>query len=169
MPNLMELSLEGNLDGRRERGWGWDTEYKPGMEKVLQSYLTLISRLLNLRVLKLPTAHNLGLGFDGGAWCGNAYDGPGGRAYGRLVARQGAETVDLAAGFTLQEMPYLSELTIGGNKASINATAPDGKCRTGVITNGGGANVPEVRWPWTGKMKEWTWEVWPEPEPGMDY
>ncbi|KAM7191285.1 hypothetical protein V8F20_009340 [Naviculisporaceae sp. PSN 640] len=169
MPNLTELSLDGNLDGRREPGWGWDIEYKPGMERVLQSYLTLISRLPNLRALKLPAAFNLRLGFDGGAWCGNAYDGPGGRAYGRSVARQGAETVELAAGFTLHEMPYLSELSIGGNKASINATALDSKCRTGLTTNDGGVKVPEVRWPWTGRMEQWTWEVWPEPEPGMVY
>ncbi|KAM7211920.1 hypothetical protein V8F06_012696 [Rhypophila decipiens] len=172
MPNLTELSLEGKLERKWEedRETEWDLRYRPGLEKLLKSYLTLISHLPNLRKLGLPPASELGLGFDGGAWCGNAYFGPSGRAYGRQVSRERAKTVEIAARFTLEEMPYLSELSIGGTRAALNDTGTE-LCtsRVGVITGHGGSKVPEVRWPWTGRMKEWTYEQWPEPKPGAEY
>ncbi|KAM7214288.1 hypothetical protein V8F06_010339 [Rhypophila decipiens] len=159
MLNLSELSLGGELEGTKN--WYF---YKPGMEKVLQSYLRLISHLPNLQTLKLPVAYSLGLGFDGGPWCGNAYDGPAGRETGRRVSQQRAETAELAAKFALQEMPYLSRLSVGGDEtSSINRTMSYNGSMGGATE---AANVPEVRWPWTGRMKEWTFEEWPMPKPG---
>ncbi|KAM7190386.1 hypothetical protein V8F33_009502 [Rhypophila sp. PSN 637] len=167
MPNLEELSLGGGLEGTE---WAWDysklglMKYMPGMEKVLQSYLAVISHLPNLRTLKLPSAYGLGLGLDNSPRCGNIYDGPGGSAYGRQESQQRAKTVELAARFALQEMPYLSGLAVGGDKAlSLNATMS----YSGVMgATPGPAKVPEVRWPWTGRMKEWTFEEWPLDKPG---
>ncbi|KAK4206151.1 hypothetical protein QBC37DRAFT_329299 [Rhypophila decipiens] len=136
-------------------------KYMPGMEKVLQSYLKVISHLPSLRTLKLPPAYGLGLGLDNSPRCGNIYEGPEGRAYGRQESRQRAATVELASRFALQEMPCLAELAVGGDEtSSINHT------RTCVGVTNGTAKIPEVRWPWTGRMEEWTFEEWPLHKPG---
>jgi len=91
----------------------------------------------------------LGLGFDGGAWCGNAFFGPGGRQYGREVSRDNAETTELAATIVLSKLLDLESLCIGGTYANIT------KDDHGDLT---------ATWPWTGRMIEWTYEIWPESE-----
>jgi len=88
----------------------------------------------------------LGLGFDGGAWCGNAYFGAEGRQYGREVSRESAETTELAANIVLSKLPQLECLCIGGTYANITRDDHGGRVAT---------------WPWTGRMIEWTDEIWP--------
>ena len=142
-PNLTDLSISGEL----VRSWSdRDTS-------ILREYAKVISRFPKLERLELPYSADLGLGFDGGHWCGNAYDGPYGRAYGRSVARQEAEATEEAAQIVLEQIPGLVALNIGGSVANItrheNGTA-------------------SATWPWTSRMKEWTYERWPVEEPGEE-
>jgi len=142
-PNLTDLSISGEL----VQSW---SDRDPS---ILRGYAKVISRFAKLERLRLPYSSSLGLGFDGGHWCGNAYDGPGGRAYGRSVARQTAEATEEAAQIVLEQLPSIRELSIGGSTANItrheNGTA-------------------SATWSWTGRMKEWTYEVWPAEEPGEE-
>jgi hypothetical protein len=89
------------------------------------------------------------LGFDGGHWCGNAYDGPEGKAYGRSVTQQGAEATELAANTTLGILPHLKSLIIGFQHANLT------------INDGG---QPDMTWPWTGRMEQYTYEIWQDYE-----
>lgn len=87
------------------------------------------------------------MGFDGGHWCGNAYDGPEGRAYGRQVARDGAETTELAAQVAMSVLPRLKSLAIGTESANLTLNQ---------------SGQPEMTWPWTGRMEQYTYEIWEE-------
>lgn len=86
---------------------------------VLQEYADVLARLQYLEHLFLPDTSVLALGFDGGCWCGNAYNGPQGRLYGRWVALQDAETAELAADIILSRTPTSKTLHIGRYQASI--------------------------------------------------
>lgn len=101
----------------------------------------------------MPPSWDLGLGYDGGAWCGNAYFGADGRAYGRQDSRKDAETIELAADIVLSKLPELKSLCFGGTHANITRDEY-GELR--------------VTWPWTGRITEWTYEIWPEPDEGFD-
>jgi len=107
----------------------------------------VLTKFSHLQHLYLPPSSGLNLGFDGGAWCGNAYFGASGRQYGRSVARTDAETTERAAEIVLSSLPGLKSLCIGG--AHANITRDD---RGGI----------GAAWPWTGRMTNWTYEVWPE-------
>lgn len=89
------------------------------------------------------------MGFDGGHWCGNAYDGPEGRAYGRQVTQESAEATEFAANITMRALPRLKSLKIGPG-SSANLTLND-------------HGQPDMIWPWTGRMEQYTYDVWPEP------
>lgn len=112
-----------------------------------QRFLNVLARFPNLENLQLPSSHYLELGYDGGPGCGNAYDGPDGRAYGRYVAQKYAEATELATNMTLSTMPHLKSLSIGENRANITVNS---------------RGQPGVTWPWTGRMVEWTYEEWEE-------
>lgn len=114
---------------------------------MIQGYLDILSRFPRLEKLWLPPSSGLGLGFDGGAWCGNAYFGTEGREYGRSVSRESAETTEAAAKIVLSRLSNLKSLCIGGTCADITR---DEHGRFGAT------------WPWTGRMTEWTYEIWPE-------
>lgn len=112
-----------------------------------QEYLRVFAHFPNLENLQLPASHHLDMGFDGGAWCGNAYDGPEGRAYGRSVTQEHAETTQLAANVTMDALPRLKSLQVGSESA--NLTLND-------------LGQPDMTWPWTGRMKQYTYEIWEE-------
>jgi len=94
----------------------------------------------------LPYSSELGLGFDGGAWCGNAYDGAGGRAYGREVVKESVDTAEMASKLTMAELPGLESLHIGGSVGNITRVEVGG---------------PQVLWPWSGRVEEYALEAWP--------
>lgn len=87
------------------------------------------------------------MGFDGGHWCGNAYDGPEGRAYGRQVTQEGVETTELAAQIAMSVLPHLKSLAIGTESANLTLNQ---------------FGQPEMTWPWTGRMEQYKYEIWEE-------
>lgn len=113
----------------------------------IQRYLNVLALFPNLENLRLPDSSNLELGFDGGPGCGNAYDGPGGRAYGRMVVQKGAETTELAANIAMSILPHLKSLSIGPDIANFTVNSH---------------GVPDMTWPWTGRMEQYTYEIWEE-------
>ncbi|KAG8162886.1 hypothetical protein KVR01_007364 [Diaporthe batatas] len=150
-PNITGLHMEGRL-----KRVASDYDYVSGgthgidpyfananaQTQTLKRYVQLISQFPNLERLSLPASHELDLGFDGGPWCGNAYDGPDGREVDRWVRQDGAETAELAANITLAALPYLKSLTVGIDHG--NVTVND-------------RGQPEVAWPWTGRMEQWAY------------
>lgn len=141
-PAITTLGMDGDI----RQGSHWDPD-----PEVLEQHLRVLARFSNLTSLSLPSAGGLGLSFDGGPGCGNAYMGPGGRKYGRRVTQQGAETIEEAGRMTMEILPHLEYLAVGGSRANI--------------TKEGGE--VELIWAWTGRMTEYTYEVWPEPEGSM--
>jgi hypothetical protein len=103
----------------------------------------------HLSHLGLPEASKLDLDFDGGHWCGNAYEGADGREYGRQVSRQFTETVEDAAKIALAILPHLQSVHVG-------KTSP-----VDVVRDEEG-NVVEFKWEWTGRMRAYLNEIWPE-------
>lgn len=116
--------------------------------------MSALSDLPRLTTLEVPYAGDLDLGFDGGAWCGNAYFGAEGREYGRSVSRQEAATTEEAAEIIVAGLPRLGSLSIGGTMVNITKDE-DGKLN--------------ATWPWTGRMEEYLYEQWPETGIEEDY
>ena len=102
----------------------------------------------NLTHLHLPDARDLGVGFEGGHWCGHAYRGPSGRKYGREISRKRAEAMEVAGAITMGILPHLTSLTIESEEATMSK-GDDGQ--------------PVLSWPWTGGIDKWLYEIWPEP------
>lgn len=109
--------------------------------------MDILSRFPALKTLRLPYAWQLNLDFDGGSGCGNSYFGEGGRAYGRSVALQGIHATEKAGDIVLAGMPLLESLWIGSTKANITRDDTEGINAT---------------WPWTGRVVDYVYEVWPE-------
>lgn len=107
----------------------------------------MLTGLENLTHLDLPGSSSLGLSFDGGPECGNAYFGKGGRAYLRQVTKEGAEATEKGGDIVVANLPYLTSFTIGGEKPNITRTNE-------IMIN--------ATWPWTGRMDEWLMEEVPE-------
>ncbi len=107
----------------------------------------MLAGLQNLTHLDLPESSSLGLGFNGGPWCGNAYFGKQGRIYRREVAKEGAEATEKGGDIVAANLPHLSSFTIGGICANITRN------EEGMIN---------VTWPWTGRMDEWLMLMVPE-------
>jgi len=109
--------------------------------------LNVLTGLKNLTHLDLPESSSLGLGFDGGPDCGNAYFGKGGRKYLRQVTKEGAEATEQGGDIVVANLPHLTSFTIGGRKANITRTEE---------------RIVNATWPWTWRMDEWLMEVVPE-------
>ncbi|KAI0844132.1 hypothetical protein F5Y00DRAFT_266860 [Daldinia vernicosa] len=146
MPNLVKLTMQGPLDSDRYRLEEADTKPKEDGQ-LLKKYLSIISRFPKLEQLHLPDSSNLDLGFDGGHWCGNAYDGEGGRSYGRSVVKQRVDTTELAGDMVMRAAPHLKILSIGETQANI--------------TRNDKGDL-EIVWPWTGRKEEYAYEIFPQ-------
>jgi hypothetical protein len=109
--------------------------------------MDVLTGLENLTHLDLPESSSLGLGFDGGPWCGNAYFGKQGRIYLREVTKEGAEATEKGGDIVVANLPHLTSFTIGGMEANITHN------EEGMIN---------ATWPWTGRMDEWLMEEVPE-------
>lgn len=139
-PNISTIEMDNEL----YRGAQWRDE-----PAILKEHLEYLSRFSNLTSLRLPDVSELGLGFDGGAGCGNAYYGAEGHEYGRSVTRQGAEADERAGEMVLEVLPRLEQLRIGSSRPNITVNKQGKK---------------ELVWPWTGRMREYTYEAYPEIE-----
>lgn len=64
-----------------------------------------------------------------------------------MVVQEGAETAELAANITMSILPHLKNLSIGWD--SVNLTVNS-------------LGLPDMTWPWTGRMEEYTYEIWEE-------
>jgi hypothetical protein len=115
----------------------------------VQASLKILNGLRNLTNLDLPSSSGLALGFDGGAWCGNAYFGKGGREYERDVVRQGAETTEMAGEIVMENMPQLISFNVGGQCPNITRDSDE-------------KNMVSLAWPWTGRLDEWLMKEVPE-------
>ncbi|KAH7309996.1 hypothetical protein BKA65DRAFT_519262 [Rhexocercosporidium sp. MPI-PUGE-AT-0058] len=136
MPQIESLGLYGSVGSRLY------TEDNDKFENILE----ILASLKNLTHIDLPYSSSLAMGFDGGHWCGNAYEGKNGREYGREVSRQFAETTEKAGDMVMSNLPRLSSFEIG---ETPNIT----RAENGTVT---------LTWPWTGRIDEWTFEIWPE-------
>ncbi|KAL9114648.1 MAG: hypothetical protein Q9227_001326 [Pyrenula ochraceoflavens] len=86
----------------------------------IHSYLPALSKFENLTHLYLSDASQMGVGWDGGPWCGNAYMGPGGDELLRQVQADGREAEAKVANLVFPEIPGLKELWIGdGTKVQV--------------------------------------------------
>ncbi|KAL1849913.1 hypothetical protein Daus18300_013108 [Diaporthe australafricana] len=150
-PNITSLRMDGNLHGPNldvmDRRAGRDPYSRDSQEDTMKRYLQVLALFPNLESLQLPESMDLDLGFDGGPWCGNAYDGPEGREYGRQVTREGSETTEVAANMTLSALPRLNSLRIGSARANLTLN---------------GRGQPDMTWPWTGRMEQYTHDIWEE-------
>ncbi|KAL2067654.1 hypothetical protein VTL71DRAFT_15750, partial [Oculimacula yallundae] len=168
-PKLKRFAMQGKYEG-------WSLEYAAGVAKsvpqiesiglrgairrrdpsennnMLKSIVETFASLQNLSHIEIPWHGGLGLGFDGGAWCGNAYDGPRGEAYGREVAIQGAETTEKAAAILMTALPQLTSFSIGDDRPNVT------RAENGSVI---------ITWPWTGRMRDWVFEIWP-PNPEFE-
>jgi hypothetical protein len=135
-PNITTLEMEGEIGSK------WSGDLKP-----LDRTLKFLTEFQDLTSLALPNAGDLGLSFDGGPRCGNAYFGRGGRANGRRVTEERAKTVEEAANMAIEALPHLKHFSVGGSCANITRNTE---------------REVALVWPWTGRMKEYTYEKWPE-------
>ncbi|KAJ7789499.1 hypothetical protein B0H14DRAFT_2944316 [Mycena olivaceomarginata] len=118
MPHITTLKIHGALDGHQRYSMEEDAEK-------LKTLLPIITRFPHLQHLDLPPVYELGVGFDGGAWCGNAYFGESGRKYAHSVALQSLHATEKATNITLPYMPpTLKTLTIG--ETTVNLDPPAG-------------------------------------------
>jgi hypothetical protein len=109
--------------------------------------LNLLTALERLKHLDLPGSSSLGLGFDGGPGCGNAYDGKDGRSYMREVTRESIEATEKGGYIVVANIPHLTSFTIGGDMPNIMRSE---------------AGMINATWPWTGRMEEWLMEELPD-------
>ncbi|KAG4436192.1 hypothetical protein IFR05_008320 [Cadophora sp. M221] len=137
MPQIENLRIRGSVG---------HSSYAEDNDK-LKDMLEILGQLKNLTHIEIPYSANLALGFDGGAWCGNAYGGKDGREYGRTVAKESAETREKAGDMVMSSLLHLKSFEIGELAPNIT------RAENGTVT---------LIWPWTGRMDEWTFEIWPE-------
>ncbi|EPS36855.1 hypothetical protein H072_9677 [Dactylellina haptotyla CBS 200.50] len=140
MPQLKVLRITGL---KRNRYYD-EPEMETGDE--LKALLEVLKKFPNLEHVMFPESLGLYVGFEGGPWCGNEYFGPGGRELGRRVSKGDAEFTEKAAGIIISVLPGLKSFKIGSYSPTLDAT---------------GSGTPTMVWPWTGRMKEWTYEEWP--------
>ncbi|KAJ6532682.1 hypothetical protein DFH09DRAFT_1181951 [Mycena vulgaris] len=174
MPHITTLKIHGALDGRQRYSIEEEDAEK------LKTLLPIITRFSRLQHLDLPPVYELGVGFDGGAWCGNAYFGPSGREYARSVTLQSLHATEKATNITLPYMsPTLKTLMIGGTTVNLDPPAGPGaepfsygadepfvdggrdvsmrrteKGADGYMTADG-----EICWRWTGRLDAYLLEV----------
>lgn len=65
------------------------------------------------------------------------------------MSRQNAETTEKAGQIVLERLPDLKTLNIGEFCANLSRSD---------------RGVTKATWPWSGRMKEWTYERWGPPE-----
>ena len=112
------------------------------MLTLCQTALDVIAKHPNIKQLHLPDLEDLGMNYDGGPACGNAYMGASGREFLRRLDRRYAETADLAGETVMMKLPWLEELSFGALKPLH-------------IGRNEEEEYPTLTWPWTGRLEEW--------------
>ncbi|KAI1419005.1 hypothetical protein F5Y12DRAFT_780270 [Xylaria sp. FL1777] len=141
MPGVESLGLWGGMNARYEF---IANENSNG--SAFKEILQLLSSLQNLTHLDLPSASELGVGWDGGPFCGNAFEGPRGREYQRQVYQEGVEAAERAAALVLDVLPHLTSFSVGSIQANIT------RYENGTL---------RACFPWSGRMDEWVGDVLP--------
>lgn len=100
--------------------------------------------LSNLKKLHLPRSADLYLDFDGGPWCGNAYDGDDGQRLWRQVRLDDIKATERAGVIVQQEIPRLKGVDVGDFYGNFTLDA-DGR--------------RAIDWPWTGRLEDWLRET----------
>ncbi|KAK2603973.1 hypothetical protein QQS21_003809 [Conoideocrella luteorostrata] len=136
LPHLETLIIGGSVGPR------WSSSYPTENFKNVLSAAKNITQLLHLAV---PPVFELGLGFDGGADCGNAYFGLSGTKYGRSVTRESLFYTEKAGSIVMDVIPWLKSFSIGSHRVEHRDIGQDGV----------------VSWPWKGRLKEALLEQWP--------
>ncbi|CAG9991074.1 unnamed protein product [Clonostachys byssicola] len=107
-----------------------------------------LNKFENLRQLRLPHVIHLGFGSsDELPDCGNAYFGASGRVLRRQEQISHIFSTEKAAEIIFPLMPNLEKLCIGGECTEI-------------------ALGKELKWPWTGRLRDYMLEEWPRWESG---
>lgn len=84
-----------------------------------------------------------------GYLCGDAFEGPSGRAMVRGNSQKRMEATEVAGNIVLAGLPNLKSLCVGGQYANITRDVLSGV---------------NVSWPWSGRMMEILYDKWPEVE-----
>ncbi|KAI0522065.1 hypothetical protein F5B22DRAFT_457479 [Xylaria bambusicola] len=148
IPGLRSLGLRGELRSQYRY-----SNYGDSSGSMLNEILQILGSLQNLTQLELPDASALDLGWDGGPMCGNAYFGPGGRDYERLVYRDALEATERAAAIVVKVLPRLTDFSIGSDQAIIT------RYENGTL---------RASFPWTGRLDEYIMEILPGGPDGPD-
>ncbi|KAF5520985.1 hypothetical protein CGCA056_v008256 [Colletotrichum aenigma] len=112
--------------------------------EALQNMTRTFASLSKLKKLHLPHSADLYLDFDGGPWCGNAYDGEDGQRLWRQVRLDDIEATERAGVIVQQEMPRLKGLNVGDFYGNFTVDAEGGRA---------------IDWPWTGRLEDWLRET----------
>ncbi|KAJ9150697.1 hypothetical protein NKR23_g3382 [Pleurostoma richardsiae] len=149
-PNLTSFTMSGFLQSTGGYHYGAP---QGGTQKgsQLKAILAVLSRFPRLEHLGLPSAEHLDLDFDGGPFCGNAFEGAQGRAFGRVLLEESLIAMEFAANMTMAALPQLKSLSIGLQQPNLM------KNETGETY---------ISWPWTGRIEEYVHEIYPEVEDG---
>ncbi|CAI6332448.1 unnamed protein product [Periconia digitata] len=146
VPNLVQLTMMGQLI---------NTWSESGMEAtaLVHSVLYALREAHNLTTLHLPESYDLGLGFDGGPFCGNAYMGPSGYLTSRQTMRGHITAVDQGILLAWTALPHLKNITIAGTPPVSVQRDEKGQ-------------VMKVTHEWTGRVEQYLEEEYPAPKKG---
>ncbi|KAK2771137.1 hypothetical protein CKAH01_14501 [Colletotrichum kahawae] len=111
----------------------------PNLEELWNMTKTF-SSLSKLKKLHLPDSGHLHLGFDGGPWCGNAYDGEGGQRLWRQVRLDDIAATEHAGSIVQADIPELKGVDVGDFYGNFTVDDEGGKA---------------IDWPWTGRLENW--------------
>ncbi|KAI1361080.1 hypothetical protein F5Y08DRAFT_315773 [Xylaria arbuscula] len=150
MPGLRSFRMRGGLLNQ----YTYNDHYGDSDGSALREILQILDSLQNLTQLDLPLVAGLGVGFDGGPECGNAYFGPGGREYEREVLRESLQATERAASIVVETLPRLTSFSIGDDQANITR-----------YENG----TSRATFPWTGRINEYVMELLPGGPDGPDW
>ncbi|KAF5498006.1 hypothetical protein CGCS363_v008439 [Colletotrichum siamense] len=133
LPNLEELWVGPLTHGHLA---------PPG--EALRNMTKTFASLHKLKKLHLPYSANLHLDFDGGPWCGNAYDGDGGARLWRQVRLDDIDATERAGSIVQEEIPNLKGVGVGDFYGNFTFDAQ---------------GTRTIDWPWTGRLEEWLSET----------
>jgi hypothetical protein len=150
MPKLTTLKMQGRLGGSTA------SEEKGRAGARLKEILEIASRFPQLQHLEIPASCALDLGFDAGSWCTAVAwaPGPGVNEHHRQMARENAVATEKAAEIVFSKLPRLTKLSVGQYLPEVSSTWFGLRRR--------------IRWPWSDRLEDWSWEVAPEEERGCE-
>ncbi|KAF3928575.1 hypothetical protein AA313_de0201260 [Arthrobotrys entomopaga] len=114
-PDLIDGSLSTQYKWTPDQR-GWPREDGSALKLLVEH----LKRFPNLKNLQLPYAYSLLLGWDGGPWCGNAYDGPDGKELARWVREEDEMYNERAGRIVMEILEGLETLSVGEETPIFN-------------------------------------------------